>query len=96
MQALLERKEAHDAVCEARHADEGLAAEYQAIQSALLAADAGHADARAAAAKRATMARRQRRRQDSRLLRGLLRSTSLALRPPAEGEHPAGPDEVRV
>ena len=63
LQAMLQRKEVHDAVCQSRRAGELVAAEYEEYQRSLQETERACADARAAAAKRAMTVRRQRRLQ---------------------------------
>ena len=75
-QRFLSRREAHDAVCEARHADEFLVAEFEQWRRALGEAESGHATARAAAARRATVSRRQKRRHERGVMKGLLQLVS--------------------
>jgi hypothetical protein len=72
LQDMIERKEAHDAIAEARHADEELVAGYLEYQHSLLAVSRSHAEARRVAAKRATALRRQGRRHERSLFRGML------------------------
>ena len=96
LQAMLKRKEVHDAVCQSRHAGELVAAEYREHQRSLQETERACADARAAAAKRAMAVRRQRRLQQERvkergppprgsqLLRGLLPNSASTAAAPAE------------
>ena len=72
LQDMIERKEAHDAIAEARHADEELVAGYLEYQHSLLAVSRSHVEARRVAAKRATALRRQGRRHERSLFRGML------------------------
>ena len=80
LQAMIERKEAHDAICMARQADEELAMGYREFQEVLLSEADSNADKRVAAAKRATVARQRCRKQGQRRGRKLLTASS----PPQE------------
>ena len=71
-QRLLARKSAHDAVCEAKHADEFLVAEFEEWKRALDEGESGYATARKHAAKRATSQRREKRREEKNTQKRLL------------------------
>lgn len=68
-QARRARQEAHDSVYSARYVDEHLVADYCDHEKSIIEAAWEHEDARATAAVRATMVRRQRRRNMGRLVR---------------------------
>jgi hypothetical protein len=88
-QAMLARKVSHDSVCLARQADEELVVEYQEFQHAIEAEAQSYTDKRAAAAKRATAARKRDRRQERGRMRGLL--LQIAGRPPRVDSVPYAP-----
>ena len=75
------RKEAHDAILNSRYADEELVAEYIEYEKSIIEAAWEHEDARATAAVRATMVRRQKRKDAGRLLRHVSRSLSDSANP---------------
>ena len=88
IQSAIERKESHDRVCLSRQADEELVEEYQEFQLALATEADSYADKRLAAAKRATLARKQGRRQERGRLRGLMLQLSLRPKTPrGEKQH---------
>ena len=96
LEEMIARKEMHDAVAEAKHPEDDLVAGYVEFQQALLSVSHNHDKARRAAAKRATSARRQVRRQE----RSLFKSMMLQLQSRAGGG-PTSPNsssdvEVRI
>ena len=59
-------------MCEARRADDFALQEYYEVKQSLVEAESGYASARQAAAKRATMERRQKRKQERSKWRALI------------------------